>query len=233
MTETLGYDGLISVYRLDGGMEGNTFVHDGRITDRIGEGRYNLADPFSDDPEHLEAIEYSSLREEQDFGGDYLGGRFALEGSGFAIGGRNAAWTAGVEMERVDVHDILVFRANDGTTSDVSEVLGSGGTSYAGDRNTVAGFGEMSLPLAENLDVRIAGRGDEADDVGTRWRPGASGPSSGPATSSRFVAHGAQDNGRPGCDISTAPSRRIIHISIATPGAGPPPAPAPSSTPCR
>ena len=175
LTETLGYDASIGVYHLDGFLEGNTLVHAGRIRERILDGSYDLADPFSRAPEHREAIEYSSLREEQDFGGDYLGGRFALEGSGFAIGGRDAAWTAGVEADRVDVHDLLVFRANDGTTTKVSQVLGSGGTSYAGDRRTIGGFAEMSLPLAEKLDLRIAGRGDEADDVGamTSWRLGA------------------------------------------------------------
>ena len=175
LTETLGYDARISAYRLDGFLDGDTFVHVGRIAQRIEEGRYDLADPFSDAAEHREAIEYSSLRQENDFGSDYLGARMALEGSGFSIGGRDSAWAAGFEAERVDVHDILVFRANDGETYDVSKVLGSGGASYAGERRTVAGFGEMSLPLAEKLDLRIAGRGDEADDVGTMasWRLGA------------------------------------------------------------
>ena len=48
----------------------------------------------------------------------------------------------------------------------MSEVLGSGGASYAGKRKTAAAFAEVSLPLAENLDLRVAGRGDEYDDVG-------------------------------------------------------------------
>ena len=182
MTETLGYDALVSAYRLDGFLDGRTFVHVDRIRKSIAAedkeefGIYDLADPFSRDEYHLKAIEHSSLREENDFGADYLGARFALEGSGFEIGGRDASWTAGLEMDRVDVHDITVYRAiDDGTLHDVSKVLGSGGTSYAGDRRTVAGFTEMSLPLAEKLDLRIAGRGDEADDVGTMasWRLGA------------------------------------------------------------
>ena len=60
-------------------------------------------------------------------------------------------------------------------TYDVSEVLGSGGFSYAGERTAAAAFAEMSLPLAENLDLRLAGRGDEYDDVGgmESWRLGA------------------------------------------------------------
>ena len=72
----------------------------------------------------------------------------------------------GLELESVEAHDTTVYRSNDGATYDVSEVLGSGGTSYAGDRTYAAAFAEMSLPLAENLDLRVAGRGDDVDDVG-------------------------------------------------------------------
>ena len=175
VAEGLGYDARISAYRLDGFVDGNTFVHAGRITSEIQAGHYDLADPFSEAPEHLRAIENSSLRLENDFGADYLGARLALEGSGFAIGDRNAAWTAGFELESAKAHDISVYRSNDGMAYDVSEVLGSGGASYTGKRKTAAAFAEMSLPLAENLDLRVAGRGDESDDVGgmESWRLGA------------------------------------------------------------
>ena len=175
IAEGLGYDARISAYRLDGFVDGNTFVHLGTIQSEIRAGRYDLEDPFSDAPEHRQAIRNSSLRLENDFGGDYLGARLALEGSGFAIGGRDAAWTAGIELERVEAHDTTVYRSNDGATYDVSEVLGSGGASYAGERESAAAFADMSLPLAGNLDLRLAGRRDEADDVGgmASWRLGA------------------------------------------------------------
>ena len=75
----------------------------------------------------------------------------------------------------MEAHDVTVYRSNDGATYDVSEVLGSGGTNYAGERRNAAAFAEMSLPLGEKLDLRLGGRGDEADDVGgmTSWRLGA------------------------------------------------------------
>ena len=175
LAEGLGYDARISAYRLDGFMDGDTFVHEGRIASEIAAGNYDLENPFSDDPAHLRAIRDSSLRLENDFGGDSLEARLALEGSGFAIGGRDAAWTAGFELGSVDVHDITDYRSNDGMTFRVSEVLGSGGFSYDGERTTAAAFAEMSLPLAENLDLRVAGRGDDYDDVGgmQSWRLGA------------------------------------------------------------
>ena len=175
LTENLGYDVLVDAYRLDGSVEGNTFVHEGRIREEIRAGNYDLENPFSRAPEHVAAIRRSSLTEEQDFGGDYQGARLALEGDGFSIGGRRAAWTSGVRLARAESHDVTVFRARDGSTHDVSEVLGSGGASFSGERKAAAAFAETSLPLLENLDLRLAGRGDDYDDVGgtTSWRLGA------------------------------------------------------------
>ncbi len=175
LTEDLGYDARIDAYRLDSFLSGNTLVHAGRMEDEIAAGRYDVVNPFSQAPEHLQAIRNSSLREEQDTSLENLSGRFALEGSGFAIGGRDTAWTAGVELGRVEVHRLLRFRDNEGTTHKVTEVLGSGGVSFAGEREVAAAFGEVSLPVAERLDLRVAGRGVELDDVGGlgSWRVGA------------------------------------------------------------
>ena len=175
LAEDLGYDARLDAWRWDSVTAGNTLVHRRTIQTAIQEGRYDLADPFSRDPAHLQAIEDSSLREEEDRGGKVLSARLALEGSGFAIGGRDAAWTAGIELGRVELHNLLRFRGNDGMTYKVTEVLGSGGVSYAGKRETAAAFAEMSLPVADKVDVRLAGRGTELDDAGGQgsWRAGA------------------------------------------------------------
>ena len=175
ISEGLGYDVRVSANGLDGFRSGETFVHEGRIAAEVQAGNYDLADPFSDAPEHLRAIEHSSLRLQNEYESEYQGVRMALEGSGFAIDGRDAAWTAGVELERAEVHDVTVYRSNDGVDFSVSEVLGSGGVDYAGDRSAVAAFVDASLPLAERLNLRVAGRADSYDDVGgmASWRLGA------------------------------------------------------------
>ncbi|MDE0214112.1 MAG: TonB-dependent receptor [Deltaproteobacteria bacterium] len=175
ITERLGYDVSISAYRLDAFEGGDTFVHRETIANAIREGRYDLANPFSTAEAHSDAVEQSSLRLENDYGGEYMGARLALEGSGFAIGARDVAWTAGFELDGVDAHDITVYRANDGTAHKIYEVLGSGGANYRGKRKAWATFAEMSLPLAEKLDLRVGGRMDDYDDVGgtASWRLGA------------------------------------------------------------
>ncbi len=175
LAEGLGYDARVSAWRLDGSVTGDTFVDAERIREEIAAGRYDLTDPLSTDPDHREAIERSSLREEKDFGGRHLGARLALEGAGPGIGGRGTAWTAGIELADSEAHSLLTFRSRDGRTRGVDGVLGSGGTSYAGDRGAAGAFAEASLPLLDAVDVRAAARADEYDDVGglRAWRLGA------------------------------------------------------------
>ncbi|MCY4139614.1 MAG: TonB-dependent receptor [Rhodobacteraceae bacterium] len=166
LAEGLGYDARIESYRFNGSLSGDTFVHEGKIGAEIAAGNYDLANPFSTDQDHLDAIERSSLREEIDSGGEYQGTRLALEGNTFAVGGRNAAWTAGFAAGKSKARFIQRFRDNDGMTHDVTQVLGSGGVSFAGERKAVGLFAEMALPLTETLDFRVAGRADDTDDVG-------------------------------------------------------------------
>ncbi|MDE0281946.1 MAG: TonB-dependent receptor [Gammaproteobacteria bacterium] len=162
LTETLGYDARISASGSDGQVSGVTFVDAEIIREEIGAGRYDLADPLSMDPVHREAIRRSSLREEEDFGSRYLVARLALEGAG----ARGMAWTAGAEFADVEAHRLLAFRAADGGTRDVGGVLGSGGASYRGERETAGAFAEASLPLSDTVAVRAAARADEYSDVG-------------------------------------------------------------------
>ena len=171
----LGYDARIEAYRFDGSLSGDTFVDTETIRHEIAAGRYDLTNPLSMDPDHLGAIARSSLHQELDVGARYLGAQLALEGAGPGINGRATAWTAGVELSGEEAHSRLVFRASDDRTRDVNGVLGSGGTSYAGERDTAGAFAEVSLPLADTVDVRAAARADEFDDVGglRAWRLGA------------------------------------------------------------
>ena len=174
LTESLGYDARIDAYQWDSFLTGANLVHAGRIREKIAAGEYDLEDPFSDDQAHLSAIEYSRVQQEEDSGAESLEARLALEGSGFAIGGRDVAWTTGIELGRSESHQLLRFRSRDGRTHSVTNVLGSGGVSYAGNRKSVAAFGEALLPVADSLDLRVAARGAELDDVGGlgSWRVG-------------------------------------------------------------
>ena len=166
LTENLGYDAYFTGYESSNLYSGDTFVDTEIIRQEIAAGRYDLADPLSDDPEHLRAIEKSSLRESDDFKSKFIGSRLALEGTGLRIGGRDAIWTAGIDFASVEGSKQLEFRASDGSTRNVSQVLGSGGTSYAGERDRIGAFAEISLPLTNSVQLRAAARADDYDDVG-------------------------------------------------------------------
>ena len=165
-SENLGYDARVDAYLFDGSQSGTTFVHIDSIRNEIEDNNYNLVNPSSDAQLHRDAITNSSLREDVDKEATVLGARLALEGHTFAPGDRKTAWTAGLEVERVKAHSLLRFLDSDGKAHDVTKVLGSGGVSYAGEREAVGVFAEALVPLAETLDIRVAGRGDEYDDVG-------------------------------------------------------------------
>ena len=175
LNDNLGYEAQISAFRLDGLVDGNTFVATDVITKAINEGDYNLTDPLL--PANQEAIEQSSVRELIDFGSQDSRLRLALKGSGPGIGERNGAWTAGVEFADVKSHLQYSFHLN-GTPDPgltVRDLLGTGGYNYDGERDTAGAFAEVTLPLTAAIDVRAAGRVDKYDDIGTlrSWRLGA------------------------------------------------------------
>ncbi len=175
LTDDLGYDVRVNAFDWNVSQTGSTFVHAPTIQWEILSGNYDLENPFSTAPEHLQAIRNSSLREDDRTGSSGQEIRMALEGSGFAIGGRGAAWTAGVDLGRGKAYRELVFHGTDGMTYGVDDVLGSGGVSFAGEREGAGAFAEVSLPLTADLDVRAGARGDEFDDIGSMrsWRIGA------------------------------------------------------------
>ena len=222
LTESLGYDARIDSYQWDSFVSGANLVHAGRIREKIAAGEYDLENPFSSDQAHLEAIDYSRVTEEEASGAESLSARMALEGSGFAIGGRNVAWTTGIELGRSESHQLLRFRDRDGATHPVTDVLGSGGISYAGERESVAAFGEALLPVADGLDLRVAGRGAELDDVGAlrSWRLGTE-----YRASDNVTLRGSWSTGESSPSMAHLYSTEVQGhpYVLCDPGAGPPP----------
>ena len=175
LNDNLGYEAQISAFRLDGLVDGNTFVARDVITPAINNGEYNLANPLS--PANQEAIERSSVRELIDYGSQDSRLRLALEGNGPSISERSGAWTAGIEFADVKSHLQYSFELNGKPEPDftVEDILGSGGYSYSGERDTAGAFAELTLPVTAAMEVRAAGRVDKYDDIGTlrSWRLGA------------------------------------------------------------
>ena len=163
----LGYDAQVSAWKVERSVRSDTFVDAEIIREEIESGAYDLANPDSTDPRHLAAIGRSSLTEEDDSAAQAVTANFALEGTGPGLGNHDMAWTAGAEVAAAEAERRLVFKTRDGQLrGDVNGVLGSGGTSYAGDRSSVGAFTEVSMPVSEAIDFRAGARADEYDDVG-------------------------------------------------------------------
>ena len=73
-----------------------------------------------------------------------------------------------MEVDHREERSIRTYRSSSGT-HDVSDVLGSGGTSYTGERLRWSAFGEIRLPLHRDWTVALAARHDRYDDVGPAW----------------------------------------------------------------
>ena len=197
----IGYDAHLRYYRHDTVIDGNTFVSESAAQRVIGEGRYDLVNPLS--PANRDTIRETALRLTRDRVAERRTLRASLDGPMFALGGGEARWAAGAEVAAEDWKDVHAYRDRTGRSYPATDVLGAGGIQGEGERQSWSGFAELSLPLRDDWDVTLAGRGDDHDDVGVTYSH---------QVASRFRAsdavtlRGAWDRG------SKPPSLRDLHF---------------------
>ena len=163
----IGYDAYVRYYRYDALEEGNTYVQTSAITQAVADGDYNIENPFSTDPRHLEAVQATGLRLTRDLVKDYWATRVLFDGTAFAFRGHDVRWAAGAEYAGENYEDVYDrFRQ-------AQDVLGSAGNSASGNRDRWATFAEVSVPLLPNWDLTFVGRYDGYDDVGSWFSPQA------------------------------------------------------------
>ena len=163
----IGYDANLRYYRHDSLVDGNTFVSGSAIQRVSDEGRYDLVNPLS--PANHDAIRETALRLTRDRVTDYRTVRASLDGPMFALPGGEARWAAGTEFAAEDWRDVHAYRSRSGRSYDARDVLGAGGIQASGERQRWSGFGEVSLPVRDDWNVTLAGRGDTHDDVGATY----------------------------------------------------------------
>ena len=117
----------------------------------------------------MDAIRETALRLTRDRVTDYRTVRASLDGPMLVLPGGEARWAAGAEFAAEDWRDVHAYRDRSGRSYDARDVLGAGGIQASGDRQRWSGFGEVSLPVRDDWDVTLAGRGDDHDDVGATW----------------------------------------------------------------
>ena len=160
-----GYDAHLRYYEDDADTTGRTFVSESLIQGATD--RYNIENPFSQDPQHLSAIRETGLRLVRDQSTEHKTARISLDGKAFALGGGDMRWAAGSAYAYEKRRNIYRYLDANGRTYDAQDVLGSAGNSASGDRRRKSVFAELLLPLSSVWHVALAGWHDDYDDVGS------------------------------------------------------------------
>ena len=166
LAEATGYDAYLQIRRYDANLDAATFVSRSAAQREILLGRYDIENPLSTDPEHLDAVRETGLRLTRDVVTSLKTARASLDGTAFALRGGDARWAVGAEVESLDARDIYDYRDVHNRAHKPEDVLGSSGNSYSGERESWSVFTDAALPLLSGWDVLLAGRRDEYDDVG-------------------------------------------------------------------
>ena len=167
----ISYDTQIRYYRHDNIQKAGTYVSENALKEAITNGNYDLRDPLSQEPNHLNAIRETGLRLTKDYITNHKKVHATLNGTAFKLDGGNSRWAAGAEFVDEDNRNIYDYRdaENNPLVVESDVIIGSAGNSYAGNRRRKSAYAEMSLPLRQNWDVVIAGRHDDYHDVGAKF----------------------------------------------------------------
>ena len=161
----ISYDVWGQYFNYDALERGDGYVQLSGINAEVAAGNYNVFDPLSQDPIHLQAIENSRAPLTRDIETTYTAFGATFNGELFEMGGGNVGWALGAEIGDEDYQDIYdQFREN-------FDVIGSAGNSASGDRGRWAVFGEMRFPITDKWEVNLAARNDDYDGFGNAFSP--------------------------------------------------------------
>ena len=162
-----GFDYDVSVQSFAHNVDetGNTFVSGSVLEDLISKNEYDFVNPLSQDATHLEAIRKSSLTLTERIKFKSTAINTLLDGDITTAGDRDLAWNLGAQIRKVSRDHELDHRDSDGISYALTDVLGSGGQTYSGDRKTSSIYGMLVYPHNNRLDLSVAGRYEHHSDV--------------------------------------------------------------------
>ncbi len=146
------------------------------IVNEIKDGHYLLDNPFSQDPNHLEAIHNTSMTKNWEWkttrktAGLSLGGKVPMTGESHQI-----RWAAGLEADREDWGDVYDYRNADNRPVSHEDLYLDGDGSSTGKRDILSAFGEILVSIGDDWDVLANARWDKHDDVGDTFSYGVTG----------------------------------------------------------
>lgn len=169
--DSLDYDLFVRYDRYQGDYTGKNYILQSAAIQAIESGQYDPANPGATPPAVMERMR---TRVGRDMHTDFFDAGLNLSGeTPLLLAGGPAAWAAGYEYRREEIADI--YDAN----SQAEDVIGTAGSSAEGGRHQWALYGELTLPLLDDLEFTAALRHDHYNDVGDntspqlklRWQP--------------------------------------------------------------
>ena len=165
--DNIRYDGYIHYNRYDSGEDGRTFVNEPVINAAIESGDYDIQNPLSEAEEHRAAISEGSVRSKFKYEDEHLEAGMGLDGSLFELMGNKLRWSAGLQIAKSEVSSSKeYFNLSNGEPVDADDVLGASSPSLMAERQRLSAFGDIVVPLGDAVDVSVAVRHDDYDDVG-------------------------------------------------------------------
>ena len=125
-------------------------------------GAYNIYDPFGVSQDVLQSFTSTINRDARFVSREY---RALVAGDLFEMANGTVGFALGAEYRDEDYKDIYDdLQAN-------GNITGSAGNSAFGGRDQWAIYGEILVPLLDNLEMSVAGRYDDYSDFGTNFSP--------------------------------------------------------------
>ncbi len=145
---------------------GTGYINRSAIVDAVSSGEYNFVDPLN--PDNAQAIINTQSTNVRDLKTRYNEAAVNFDGYAWELPAGNMGWAVGAEWAEEDYLDR--YDAN----REAGNVIGSAGNSSFGDRERFSVFGELAVPILDNLEMQLAGRYDDYSDFGDNFSPSIS-----------------------------------------------------------
>ena len=142
---------------------GTGYVLQSVIEDLVDRGLYDFNNPAA--PGNAEAVTFSAATLSRDLSVKTWQTNLTLSGFAGSMPAGEIGWAAGIEYEDTRYTDIY------DSAREAGNVIGSAGNTARGERDRVAVFGEVLLPLHETVELTFAGRFDDYSDFGSNFSP--------------------------------------------------------------
>ena len=162
----INYDAYFRAFTANINNLGNTYIDQAAVFSAILDGSYNFVNPAS--PENAGAIAATSHTTSRDLRTRYNEAAINIDGFGWDLFAGSLGWAAGAEWSSEDYQDKY------DALREAGGVIGSAGNSSAGDRERISVFGELAVPLLDDLDMQLAVRYDDYSDFGSEVSPSVS-----------------------------------------------------------